>query len=90
MDSTATAALDQGLVQGPLGSLGWSSRQPNREFWAVRLSGGQPSSFARWRYLIINPVLDQTGPSYKLVLSTFCDYACTVPARTAEKVFFQK
>jgi hypothetical protein len=35
MDFTAMAALDLGLVQGPLGSPGESSRQPNREFWAV-------------------------------------------------------
>jgi hypothetical protein len=35
MDFTAMAAVDLGLVQGPLGSPGGSSRQPNREFWAV-------------------------------------------------------
>jgi hypothetical protein len=65
MDSTATAALELGLVQGPLGSPGGSSRQPNREFWAVWLCGGQPAS-ARWPYLIINLALNQTGPSYLL------------------------
>jgi hypothetical protein len=64
MDSTATAALDLGLVQGPLGSPGGTSRQPNREFWAVWLCGGQPASSARWPYLIINLALNQTGPSY--------------------------
>ena len=32
MDSTATAAVDPGLVQGPLGSPGQGSRQPKREF----------------------------------------------------------
>ena len=63
MDSTAMAAWDLGLVQGPLGSLGESSRQPNREFWAVWLCGGQPASFARWPYTIINLALNQTGPS---------------------------
>jgi len=65
MDSTATAALDLGLVQGPLGSPGGTSRQPNREFWAVWLCGGQqPASSARWPYLIINLALNQTRPSY--------------------------
>jgi hypothetical protein len=65
MDSTATAALDLGLVQGPLGSPGGSSRQPNREFWVVWLCGGQLASSACWHYLIINLALNQTGPSYK-------------------------
>ena len=72
MDSTATAALDLGLVQGPLGSPGGTSRQPNREFWAVWLCGGQPASSARWPNLIINLALNQTGPSYHIMM--YCSH----------------
>jgi hypothetical protein len=71
MDSTATAALDLGLVHGPLGSPGGTSRQPNREFWAVWLCGGPPASSARWHYLLIWLSIKQ-GPRTVTQFSTRC------------------
>jgi hypothetical protein len=77
-------ALDLGLVQGPLGSQGGTSRQPNREFWAVWLCGGQPASSARWRYLIINLALNQTGPSYTFAIGLW--YARSLGARASNAI----
>jgi hypothetical protein len=66
MDSTATAAVDLGLVQGPLGSPGGLSTAQPRVLGCLALRRPADIIRARWHYmyLIINLTLNQTGPSY--------------------------